>query len=72
MIGKDGSDSGTPVQEPYSATDEPVMPDPALNPEARDAIGQALRRAYDSLLKEPIPEKISMLLDSIARSERKS
>jgi len=38
--------------------------------EAQGRIGQHLRRVYGEILSEPLPDKFSQLLDSLAKTER--
>ncbi|MGE0768888.1 MAG: NepR family anti-sigma factor [Hyphomicrobiaceae bacterium] len=38
--------------------------------EAQGRIGQHLRKVYGEILSEPLPDKFSQLLDSLAKTER--
>lgn len=42
-----------------------------LAPEARDLIGEQLRKHYDSMMNAPIPDRLKDLLTSLAASETK-
>ena len=44
-------------------------PQVSLTTEAQGQIGRQLRRAYEELLAEPLPEKFSKLLQELAKKE---
>jgi len=45
-------------------------PHVVLPREAQGRIGQHLRRVYGEILSEPLPDKFSLLLESLAKTER--
>jgi len=45
-------------------------PHVVLPREAQGRIGQHLRRVYGEILSEPLPDKFSQLLESLAKTER--
>lgn len=59
---KDARLNGEPRQQ---KEDHVVLPR-----EAQGRIGQHLRRIYGEILAEPLPDKLSKLLDELAKSER--
>ena len=44
---------------------------PALEPPIQAHLGDQLKKLYGSILSEPIPEKLTMLLDQLEKAERK-
>jgi hypothetical protein len=46
--------------------------DPRLSPDAQDRIGRDLRRMYEALLLEPLPERILDLVASLGSTPRRS
>ncbi|MCM5558811.1 NepR family anti-sigma factor [Pleomorphomonas sp. JP5] len=44
---------------------------PTLEPPIQAHLGDQLKKLYGSILSEPIPEKLTMLLDQLEKSERK-
>lgn len=54
------------IGEPRPQNEEHVV----LPREAQGRIGQHLRRIYGEILAEPLPDKLSKLLDELAKSER--
>lgn len=53
-------------REPHVQNEAHVV----LPREAQGRIGQHLRRVYGEILAEPLPDKLSKLLDELAKSER--
>lgn len=51
--------------------DKPDQPPSAGSNEVAEAIGSQLRDMYDSVLKEPVPEKLSELVRKLSRSTDK-
>lgn len=48
----------------------PVAPSPVKLPvEAQTVIARELRERYDALLADPLPERLSKLLDELSKSE---
>ncbi len=47
-------------------------PETRLTAEAQGQIGRQLRRAYDEMLAEPLPEKFTRLLEELAKREPSS
>lgn len=45
-------------------------PEAGLTPEAQSQIGRQLRKAYQELLEEPLPDRFSKLLQELAKRER--
>ena len=43
----------------------------ALEPPIQAHLGDQLKKLYGSILSEPIPEKLTMLLDQLEKAERK-
>lgn len=44
---------------------------PALEPPVQAHLGDQLKKLYGSILSEPIPEKLTLLLDQLEKAERK-
>lgn len=44
---------------------------PALEPPIQAHLGDQLKKLYGSILSEPIPEKLTLLLDQLEKAERK-
>lgn len=44
---------------------------PPLNETAIRQIGQKLRKNYDDVVNEPVPDRFAELLDQLEKSERK-
>jgi hypothetical protein len=44
---------------------------PAIEPPIQAHLGDQLKKLYGSILSEPIPEKLTMLLDQLEKAERK-
>jgi len=40
-----------------------------MPPQAVDAVGRRLKASYDRMLREPIPDKLIQLLESLERSQ---
>jgi len=43
----------------------------ALEPPIQAHLGDQLKKLYGSILSEPIPEKLTMLLDQLEKAEKK-
>ena len=65
MTQDDKKDAGPTGERLPDSGDHVVLPR-----EAQGRIGQHLRRVYGEILAEPLPEKLSKLLDELAKSER--
>src|SRR3954468_17468708 len=46
--------------------------DPRLSPDAQDRIGRDLRRMYEALLLEPLPQRIRDLVASLGSTPRRT
>lgn len=44
---------------------------PSLEPPIQAHLGDQLKKLYGSILSEPIPEKLTLLLDQLEEAERK-
>jgi hypothetical protein len=66
---------------PMSPSEPPQHPDDAVNsgaesganqlePEAQARIGQKMRKVYDEILSEPLPDRFALLLADLAKTER--
>lgn len=44
---------------------------PGLEPPIQAHLGDQLKKLYGSILSEPIPEKLTLLLDELEKAERK-
>jgi len=51
--------------------DKSALSAPPLPTEAHGRIGRHLRKVYEDLLAEPMPDKFGKLLDQLAKSEEK-
>ena len=75
MPGSDEDDSAT---LPRPATGQPRCgtrtraADPRLSPDAQDRIGRDLRRMYEALLLEPLPQRIRDLVASLGSTPRRT
>jgi len=44
--------------------------DAILNPEVQGRIGRELRRTYADLVAQPLPDKLSQLLEQLAQTDK--
>ena len=49
---------------------KPGEGDPDVDPVVPEAIGKQLKRMYDDVAEEPIPDRFSELLDQLAKQEQ--
>lgn len=61
---------GTEVEAGAAKNGLKEKPHIVLPREAQGRIGQHLRRVYGEILSEPLPDKFSQLLESLAKTER--
>jgi anti-sigma factor NepR-like protein len=75
MSGSDEDDGATlprpAMREPRCGTQTRAV-DPCLGPDAQDRIGRDLRRMYEALLLEPLPERILDLVARLGRTPRRT
>ena len=75
MPGSDEDDSATlprpAMVQPRCGTRTRAA-DPRLSPDAQDRIGRDLRRMYEALLLEPLPERILDLVSRLGSTPRRS
>lgn len=50
----------------------PATNNPPLGAPVEAHLGEKLREFYDSILSEPVPDKLTALLDQLERQERAS
>jgi len=68
----DGADLPRPeMGEPRCGTRTRAA-DPHLSPDAQDRIGRDLRRMYEALLLEPLPQRILDLVARLGSTPRRS
>ena len=51
-------------------TDHPSAPSPELAEPVRAHLGEKLKEFYGSILAEPVPDRLTALLDALERQER--